>query len=84
MQHDAGEAVEGVLFSPAGTGNKYNVIISYPFKASLSLGGAASCQGLRTYSYLQSLQLPIFKVSFIILRPNPVPREVTDFTIPKE
>lgn len=84
IQHDVGEAVESVLFSPVGIGNKYNVIISYPCKASLSLGEAASCQSLQTRSYLQSLQLPIFKVSFIILKSNPVPGEVTDFTIPKE
>lgn len=29
--------MENVLFSPVGTGNKYNVIISYPFKVSFEL-----------------------------------------------
>lgn len=49
-QYNAAESMENGLFSPEGTGYKYNVIVSYPFKTSLSLRGAASCQALQLYS----------------------------------
>lgn len=43
--------MENMLFSPVGTENKYKVTTSYPFKASLSLEGAALCQALRVYFF---------------------------------
>lgn len=49
-QYSAAEGMENVLFSPEGTGEKYNVIVSYPFRTSLSLREAASCQALQLHS----------------------------------